>query len=315
MGVMYIIMPIVGGLVLLYFGAEGLVRGSSRLALRSGLSPLTVGLTVVAFGTSSPELAVSLEAAIVGREAIALGNVVGSNIANLALILGVAAIIRPMVIQSKLVRLDLPILASCSALLTLLLLDRGLGRLEGVVLVLGLIAYVALNIRNARREHAHVKTEYAQALPRPKGSLWLDVVLVGVGLALLIVGGGVLINGAVAAAEMLGVTEAFVGLTIVALATSLPELATSMLAAFRGEGDIALGNLVGSNVFNILGVLGPAAIIRPMQGTALTILDLGTMTLVAFLVLPLMRTGFRLNRVEGGILAAVYGGYMYALLS
>ena len=315
MGVMYVIAPIVGGLVLLYFGAEGLVRGSSRLALRSGLSPLTVGLTVVAFGTSSPELAVSLEAAIVGREAIALGNVVGSNIANLALILGVAAIIRPMVIQSKLVRLDLPILASCSAVLTLLLLDRGLGRLEGVVLVLGLIAYVALNIRNARREHAHVKSEYAQALPRPKGSLWLDVVLVGVGLALLVVGGGVLINGAVAAAEMLGVTEAFVGLTIVALATSLPELATSMLAAFRGEGDIALGNLVGSNVFNILGVLGPAAIIRPMQGTGLTILDLGTMTLVAFLVLPLMRTGFRLNRVEGGILAAVYGGYMYALLS
>ena len=312
---MYIIAPIVGGLVLLYFGAEGLVRGSSRLALRSGLTPLTVGLTVVAFGTSSPELAVSLEAALAGREAIALGNVVGSNIANLALILGVAAIIRPMVIQSKLVRLDLPVLAICSAVLTLLLLDRGLGRSEGVVLVLGLIAYVALNIRNARREHAHVKTEYAQALPRPKGSLWLDVVFVGAGLALLVVGGGVLINGAVAAAEMLGVTEALVGLTIVALATSLPELATSMLAAFRGEGDIALGNLVGSNVFNILGVLGPAAIIRPMQGSALTILDLGTMTLVAFLVLPLMRTGFRLSRVEGVILVAVYGGYMYALLS
>ena len=302
------------GLALLYIGAEGLVRGSSRLALRSGLSRLTVGLTVVAFGTGSPELVVSLEATIMNRQAIAVGNVVGSNIANLGLILGLAVLIRPMVIQSKLVRLDLPILATCSALLMLLLLDGRLGAVEGVLLAVGFGMYAGMNIKKGREEQTLVQEEYEGALPKLKGSLWLDGLMAIVGLALLLVGGELLLDGAVEAARGLGVSEALIGLTIVALGTSLPELATSVLAAVRGEGDIALGNLVGSNVFNILGVLGPAAIIGPMHSEGVTLLDLGAMTAVALLVMLLMRSGFRLVRLEGAVLVAFYLGYMYLLL-
>ncbi len=302
------------GLALLYIGAEGLVRGSSRLALRCGLSRLTVGLTVVAFGTGSPELVVSLEATIMNRQAIAVGNVVGSNIANLGLILGLAVLIRPMVIQSKLVRLDLPILATCSALLMLLLLDGRLGAVEGVLLAVGFGMYAGMNIKKGREEQTLVQEEYEGALPKLKGSLWLDGLMAIVGLALLLVGGELLLDGAVEAARGLGVSEALIGLTIVALGTSLPELATSVLAAVRGEGDIALGNLVGSNVFNILGVLGPAAIIGPMHSEGVTLLDLGAMTAVALLVMLLMRSGFRLVRLEGAVLVAFYLGYMYLLL-
>ena len=302
------------GLALLYIGAEGLVRGSSRLALRCGLSRLTVGLTVVAFGTGSPELVVSLEATIMNRQAIAVGNVVGSNIANLGLILGLAVLIRPMVIQSKLVRLDLPILATCSALLMLLLLDGRLGALEGALLAVGFGVYAGMNIRKAREEQTLVQKEYEGALPKLKGSLWLDGLMAIVGLALLLVGGELLLDGAVEAASGLGVSEALIGLTVVALGTSLPELAISVLAAVRGEGDIALGNLVGSNVFNILGVLGPAAIIGPMHSEGVTLLDLGAMTAVALLVMLLMRSGFRLVRLEGAVLVAFYLGYMYLLL-
>ena len=302
------------GLALLYIGAEGLVRGSSRLALRSGLSRLTVGMTVVAFGTGSPELVVGLEATIMNRQAIAVGNVVGSNIANLGLILGLAVLIRPMVIQSKLVRLDLPILATCSALLMLLLLDGRLGAVEGVLLAVGFGVYAGMNIKKGREEQTLVQEEYEGALPKLKGSLWLDGLMAIVGLALLLVGGELLLEGAVEAARGLGVSEALIGLTIVALGTSLPELATSVLAAVRGEGDIALGNLVGSNVFNILGVLGPAAIIGPMHSEGVTLLDLGAMTAVALLVMLLMRSGFRLVRLEGAVLVAFYLGYMYLLL-
>lgn len=309
-----VIGSILMGLVLLYVGAEGLVRGSSRLALRAGLSRLTVGLTVVAFGTGSPELVVSLEATIMGRQPIAVGNIIGSNIANLALILGLAVLIRPMVIQSKLVRLDLPILATCSALLMLLLLDGRLGALEGLLLAVGFGMYAGMNIRKGREEQALVQREYEGALPKLKGSLWMDGLTAIVGLTLLLFGGELLLDGAVEAASGLGVSEAVIGLTVVAVGTSLPELATSVLAAARGEGDIALGNLVGSNVFNILGVLGPVAVIGPMHSEGVTLLDTGAMTAVAFLVIPLMRSGFRLVRLEGALLVAFYLGYMYLLL-
>ena len=305
---------IVTGLILLFLGADALVRGSSRLALRGGISPLVVGMTVVAFGTGSPELVVSLHAAIIGREAVAVGNVVGSNIVNLALILGLAAIIRPMLIQSQLCKLDLPILASCSAILTLLLLDRGLGRIEGIFLLAGFITYTAINVKKARLERVEVQTEYESALPRKIGRLWLDIFLILLGLLLLIGGGDLLLGGSLKVATHFGISDALIGLTVVALGTSLPELATSTLAAWRGEGDIALGTLIGSSVFNILAVLGPAAVISPMHASGVTILDLGTMTLVAFLILPLMRTGFRLSRGEGFVLVAVYVGYMYLLL-
>ena len=302
------------GLALLYLGADALVRGSSRLALRSGLTPLTVGLTVVAFGTSSPELVVSLEAAIQGRDPIAVGNVIGSNIANIGLILGLAALIRPMMIQSQLCRLDLPILAGCSALLTLLLLDLAIGRLEGALLVIGLVVYNIVNVRNARREQEAVRKEYEGALPKSQARIWVDVTLVVLGLIMLIGGGNALILGATEAARFFNLTDAVIGLTLVAIGTSLPELATSVVGALRGEGDIVLGNLIGSNVFNILGVIGPATLIHPMQAPGVTLFDISAMTLIAFLVLPLMRTGFRLSRLEGALLVAVYGGYMYLLL-
>lgn len=305
---------ILGGLALLYVGAEGLVRGSAGLALRVGLTPLVVGLTVVAFGTSSPELVVSLSAALEGQGALAIGNVVGSNISNFALILGVTALIRPVGVEVQLIRLDIPLVIGASVLLALLLLDGGLGRIDGLLLTGGIVAYTLFTLRQARQAPTEERTVFEEVPQEPQGSAWRDALFAAGGLAVLVLGGRLLVSGAVTVAEALGMSEATIGLTVVAVGTSLPELATSVVAALGGKGDLAVGNVVGSNLFNVLGILGVAALVRPLGGAGIGLLDLGVMVGLAVLMLPLMRSGFQLSRREGLLLLLIYAAYVGWLL-
>jgi cation:H+ antiporter len=302
---------LIPGFLLLVAGAELLIRGGSALALRLGLPPLVVGLTVVAFGTSSPELVVSLQAAVTGRGDISLGNVVGSNICNIALILGLAALI--LKIQSQLIRLDVPIMIGCSLLLGTMLTDARLSRAEGAVLLVGIAGYIWLSLRKARRESRQVQEALlaVESIPdASRRSLFRDLILVVGGVFVLVLGADLFIRGAVAAARGLGVSEAVIGLTLVALGTSLPELATSTVAAVKKQGDIAIGNIIGSNIFNILGILGVAALVRPFRGSGIGRTDLATMIGLALLMLPLMRSGFVLSRREGAFLLVIYGLYI-----
>ena len=309
-------LAILVGLALLSIGAEALVRGSAALALRLGITPLVVGLTVVAFGTSSPELVVSVKASLDDNGAIALGNVVGSNICNIALILGVSALIKPVRIEAQVIRREIPILIFASVLLWAMLAGGELQRWMGLLLTAGLVAYVAFSYIGARAEkNEAVREEFAEALPAPEARRpWVDVLFVLVGLAMLLFGANLFVDGAVAVAERFGVSQAVIGLTIVAVGTSLPELATSIVAAFKGEGDIAVGNAVGSSIFNILCILGVASLIRPLPTTGISMIDLGVMTACALLVMPMMRSGFCLNRWEGIFLLAVYVGYLYYVI-
>ncbi len=305
-----------GGLVVLYGGAEGLVRGSSALALRLGLSPLVVGLTVVAFGTSSPELAVSLKATLAGQGDIALGNIVGSNIANVALILGLCAVVKPLRVAAQVVRWDAPLMLGSSVLFAALLADGALSRAEGGLLFAGIAAYTAFSVRLARLEpSAAVQEEFAEGLPAAPRSFWAEVALVVLGLACLVVGGRLLVTGAVAVARGFELSEAFIGLTVVAVGTSLPELATSLVAAVRGEADIAVGNVVGSNIFNVLGVAGLASLVHPIRAAGVSWPDLGVMIAVAAVSLPMIWTGYRVSRGEGFALCLGYGGYVGWLLA
>lgn len=305
---------IVLGAALLFAGAEGLVRGASSLARRFGLSPLVIGLTVLAFGTSMPELVVSVSAALEGASAIAVGNVVGSNIGNIALILGITALISPPRVQAQVVKVDIPVMIGVSVLVVVLLNDGMLGRLEGAVLALGLLGYVAFQLLAARKESGAIQDEFDEGVPPVTGSPLVDVLLVLGGLGLLVLGARWLVSGAVTLAESFGVPDAVIGLTVVAIGTSLPELATSVVAALRGEGDLAVGNVVGSNIFNLLGILGIAAVVHPLSSAGISLVDLGVMLGLTVLLLPLMRWGLRVNRWEGGALVAVYAAYMVYLV-
>jgi cation:H+ antiporter len=305
-----------GGLVLLAGGAEGLVRGSSALALRFGVTPLVVGLTVVAFGTGSPELFVSVEAAARGEGGIALGNVVGSNISNVALILGLSALARPMKVRSELIRREVPLMIAVTLLLCLLLYDGALSRVEGVILAAGSVAYTAFAYVSARRDRSKaVAEEFEEALEQPKRAAWLDAAFVVAGFALLLVGARLLLAGATVVAAQFGISQVVIGLTIVAIGTSLPELATSVVASMRGEADVAFGNVIGSNILNILLILGVAAMIRPIETQGLRPLDLGVLVASAVLVLPLMWRGWVLNRWEGALLLVGYVAYLYSVVS
>jgi cation:H+ antiporter len=306
---------ILAGLLALYAGAEGLVRGGSSLALRLGLTPLVVGLTVVAMGTSMPELVVSAGAALAGTGGIAAGNVVGSNIGNIGLILGVAALIHPLAVRAQVIRREVPILLLASAVLGLVLLDDRVGRVEGALLCLGIVAYVTLSLRLARRETAaEARREFADGVPAVRGSLRRDLLLLGGGLGVLVIGARLLVDGAVNVAETLGMSQAVIGLTVVSIGTSLPELATSAVAAARGEGDLAVGNVMGSNIFNILAILGAASLARPLDPTGIAVVDLGVMLGFSVALLPIMRSGFRIGRLEGGALILAYVGYLVYLL-
>lgn len=306
---------VLGGLLLLAAGAEALVRGSSALALRLGVTPLVVGLTVVAFGTGSPELFVSVEAAYRGDSGIALGNVVGSNIGNVALILGLAALARPLKVRSELIRREVPLMIAVTLLLCALLYDGTLSRLEGLILVVGSVAYTAFAYAAARRDRSKaVADEFEDALARPKRAAWVDAALVVAGFALLLFGARLLLGGATVIAERFGVSQVVIGLTVIAVGTSLPELATSVVAAAKGEADVAFGNVIGSNILNILLILGVAALISPVEAQGLRTLDLLVLVGSAVLLLPLMRRGWVLNRWEGGLLVAGYVAYLYSVV-
>jgi cation:H+ antiporter len=308
------VLSIAGGLVVLSGGADVLVRGAASLARRLGLTPLVIGLTVVAIGTSLPELVVSLEAVVSGTAAVALGNVVGSNISNIALILGVSALIRPMRVQAQVIRVDSPILVGASLLLVGLLWDGWLGRLDGALLVGGIVSYVVYSVWAARREPARVREEFDEGIPEQQGPWWVDLLLLIAGLVGLIVGGHLLIGGAVTIAERFGVSQIVIGLTIIAVGTSLPELATSVAAARRDEGDIAIGNAVGSSIFNVLGILGVTVVVHPLPTTDLSVVDGAVMVGLALAILPLMYSRSVLSRREGALLVASYVAYVGYLL-
>lgn len=303
------------GLVFLYFGAEALVKGSSSLGLRLGLSPLVVGLTIVAFGTSTPELAVSLNAANLGQTDIAVGNVVGSNIANIGLILGLSVLVRPLHIDLKLIRIDVPIMIGVSILLCLLLIDNQLGMIEGALLIAGLFIFIIFSVVEARQARLPEPEESEIVLAARWGGWLQEVLLIAGGLVMLIIGGRVLVNGAVQIALLAGVSEAVIGLTIVAVGTSLPELATSVLAAARNMSDISVGNIVGSNIFNTMGVLGASALMAPLPLGNVTWGDLGVMLAFTIVLLPLMRAGFLLKRRDGIILLVSYLIYITTLIA
>jgi cation:H+ antiporter len=313
------------GLGALVLGAELLVRGASKLALTLGITPLVVGLTVVAFGTSAPEMAVSVQSAWSGQVDIALGNVVGSNLFNVLFILGLSALITPLVVHQQVIRQEVPVMIGASLLLWAFALDGGVSRGEGFILA-GLAAgYTVLLIRQSRREtaaiQAEVEAEYTEAFDgQPKGwdSHWgVQILLILVGLALLVLGARWLVEAAVGFARTLGVSELVIGLTIVAAGTSLPEVATSVMAAFRGERDIAVGNVVGSNIFNILAVLGITASVAPADLTlspAMLTFDIPVMVAVAVLCLPVFFVGSHISRWDGGLFLGLYAAYTLYLI-
>jgi len=305
------------GLAVLIGGGELLVRGSVRLAALARVSPLLIGLTVVAFGTSAPELAVSMQASWSGQSDVALGNVVGSNIANILLILGLSACVAPLVVSSQLVRFDVPLMILASLALFALGLDGALGRVDGIVLFAALLVYLAWSIGASRREKPEVQEEFAKeysAAPRVRSrDVLMQLLLILAGLGLLTLGSSWLVDGAVRLALYFGISKLVIGLTIVAVGTSLPELVTSVIAALRGERDIAVGNVVGSNLFNILSVAGLTAAVVPggiLVSPAAQRFDLPVMIAVAVACLPVFFTGHRIVRWEGAMFFGYYVAYI-----
>ena len=301
-------------LVLFYFGALWLVKGSSSLALKAGISPLVAGLTIVAFGTSSPELVVSVNAAISGHGNIAIGNVVGSNLFNICIILGISAIIAPLKIRMQLLKIDIPVLIITTVGFMLLFADRQISRYEGGILLFGLILYTILNVKLARHEkNADVHAEFKESIPDQKMKWYWSAGLILVGLGVLIGGSVILVKGAVSIARSLGVGETIIGLTIIAAGTSMPELASSIVATIKKEYDIAIGNIIGSNIFNILGIIGVSSIIRPLSAMAISNIDLYIMIGVTLLLLPFFRSKYTLKRDEGIFMIVIYLIYLYYL--
>ncbi len=310
---------LIGGLAALLVGAEFLVKGASNLSLRLGLSALVVGLTVVAFGTSAPELAISLFSVLEGKTDIAVGNVVGSNIFNVLFILGLSAAVAPLVVKSQLIRFDVPILIGVSLLTWLLARDGQFDRVEGAVLFAGAIFYTTFLIWQSRRETKEIVEEYKEELEqapysskKPTPQLTAQLLFIAAGLGLLVFGSRLFVSGAVDLAKMMGVSDLVIGLTIVAAGTSLPEVATSVLASARGHTDIAVGNVIGSNIFNLFSVLGLTSLVAPSglpvsPGTISV--DLPVMLGVAMICLPVLHTGLRVSRLEGVLLFGLYLAY------
>lgn len=305
---------ILASIVLLYFGADLLVKGSSSLALRMKVAPLIVGLTVVAFGTSMPEMIVSLKASFSGNSALSLGNVLGSNIFNLCVILGLASLIHPLQVQSGLVRRDVPVVILSSFLVILFFRDGVLSRVESLAFLFFFLVYTGWTIRPALKKKEKTLNDEFKEYLSPKTSTPLFCILfIGGGLGLLVGGAHFLVLGSVSLARHFGVSEAVIGLTIVAAGTSLPELATSVVAALKKEPDISVGNIIGSNIFNILAVLGGAGAVRPLAANGITWTDMGAFVLASCLTFPFLKSGFRLSRPEGGILFTLYIVYMILL--
>jgi cation:H+ antiporter len=314
---------LVVGLVCLTLGAEWLVKGASSVAARLGIAPIVIGLTVVAFGTSAPEFAVSVQGALSGNSDVAIGNVVGSNTFNILFVLGLSAVIGSLTIEQRIIKRDIPILMALSIVIYGLIWNDVVGRLEGLVLFIGIIVYTLWLLRGARKaESEKVNAEYEEAMQQVEGKtvakpLYFQIGLVVVGLALLILGSRFLVSSATTIAEAFGVSDLVIGLTVVAAGTSLPELATSVMAAYRGQRDIAVGNVVGSNIFNLLAVLGASAAISS-EGIAvnreLIRLDYPVMLAATLVLIPICWNGFAIRRWEGALLTAFYVAYVAYLV-
>lgn len=296
-------------------GAELLVRGSSTLAIKLGIKPLVIGLTIVAFGTSAPELAVSIESSLAGRSAIALGNVIGSNIANIGLILGIMAVITPIKIELQLIRKQIPLVIAGSLLLWFLLIDQQIDFYDGIYLVCGLLGFLLFNFQQARRDQAACKLiESNPIISRPRKPSLYYIGMLTIGAILLVYGSGLFVQSAIDLARLLGISEAIIGLSIIAIGTSIPELATSLIAAYKKEPGLAVGNIVGSNLFNILGILGITGLISDVSGSEFDLVDLSVMLSYSVILLPFAWTNLRISRTEGAILLAGYIAYMIYLL-
>lgn len=307
------------GLLALVAGAESLVRGASRLALSLGISPLVVGLTIVAFGTSAPEMAVSVGAVASGTTDLAVGNVVGSNIFNVLLILGLAALVTPLAVHVQIVRQEVPLMLAAALAMVVMVLDGTLSRLEAGLLLVLMVAYTVFLVLQSRAAPAEVQAEYAADTPPSQWDRhWaVQLLLVAVGLALLVLGSDWMVTAATTFASALGVSEVIVGLTIVAAGTSMPEVATSLMASLRGHRDIAVGNIVGSCLFNILGCLGLAGLVSAdgLQIPAAVLnFDLWVMVAALLACLPIFMTGREIARWEGGVLLAYYVAYTTYLI-
>nr|WP_178099736.1 calcium/sodium antiporter [Stutzerimonas degradans] len=301
------------GLVLLVAGAELLVRGAARLAAQFGISPLIIGLTVVAFGTSTPEMAVSVQSAVADQGDIAVGNVIGSNIFNVLFILGLSALITPMLVSRQLIRFDVPIMIGASLLAWFLAMDEQYGRLDGVLLFGAVLSYTGFliisSLKSRNNENQEFEDEYGLHEPAGRFASLRHLLFIAIGLVLLVQGSGLLVDAAVTLAKALGLSELVIGLTIIAAGTSLPEVATSVIAAIKGERDIAVGNVVGSNIFNLLAVLGLASLVSP---TAISVssnaiaFDFPVMIAVAAACLPIFFAGYCIRRWEGALFFAYY---------
>lgn len=314
---------IVLGLLALIAGAELIVRGGSRLAARLGIPPIIIGLTIVSIGTSTPELAVGIEAAHRGNGALAVGNIAGTNTVNVLLILGLSALMRPLAIGMQTLRYDLPVMAAVAVGFLALCWDGELSRLDGTVMVAGCIAYTLLVIFLARRESSATQAEFAaeyalKPASRPSAQLGVSFAMLILGIAIVVVGSNWLVDGAVTLARAMGVTEALIGLTIVAIGTSSPELVTTIVGTLRNDRDVAIGNLLGSSIYNILAIMGITCLV-PATGLFverdLIQIDIPFMVLATFACIPVFLTGRRISRLEGGILVTAYAAYMLYLVT
>lgn len=313
------VLVLAGGVGVLYFGAEWLVRGAARMARSLGVSPIVVGLTVVSFGTSAPELVVAVVASFRGNADLAIGNVLGSNLANLGLILGLTALIRPLEVAARVVWREVPLMLLATVAIFPLAWDGMLDRGDALLLLLGLVAYLLFVFQAAEEETPEILHEYEEFIkassPDSGKARLVDVGLVIGGCAALVAGGYAIVESAVYIASYLGISQMVIGLTVVAVGTSLPELATSLVAALRKEADIAVGNIIGSNIFNLLAILGTAAAVSPMSvsGTILT-RELPAVVILSLVVFPMLRTGWSVQRWEGGLLLGTYVGLAIWLL-
>ncbi len=318
----------IAGITGVYFGAEWLVKGSSKLSRDLGIKPIVIGLTVVAFGTSSPELAVSLTASIKGSNDIAIGNIIGSNIANIGLILGIAAIVLPLKVEKVIMKRELPLMIAISAALYFMAIDKKIGLIDGLILFTGIIFFISYQVYNTLNskgksgnstDNADDKTCITERTDKqsPAGRKYLlyNILYIVIGLACLLIGSHILVKSAIFIASRLGVSEMLIGLTVVAFGTSVPEMATSVVSVLRKEADICVGNVIGSNIFNILMVIGSVALVRPLNVARETLFfEFPVMLLFSVALIPMIRGSLRVNRLEGCLLTAGYFVFIFLLL-
>ena len=318
-GLMPNLAVLISGIVVLYFGALWLVQGASRLASSLGVSPIVVGLTIVSLGTSAPELVVCLVAALQGNPGLAIGNVMGSNLANIGLILGLTSLVHPLEVKHRVVWREMPVMLLITFAIYPIAFDRVLSRMDGFMLLLVLLAYLVWVFRSGHPEEIKRSQGSRNSIATPEGATSLlnlkDIGQVALGSAFLVLGGYCIVQGAVEVASALGISEVIIGLTVVAIGTSLPELATSLVAAMRQEVDIAVGNIIGSNIFNLTAIFGTTAVVRPIMIPE-TVLsrELAGVVFMSLLLWPILRSGWRIKRWEGALLLTAYIGMGWWLI-